>query len=141
MRMLIIGAFVVGVGALPQATADEEIAVIVNRASPAKLSIEQAGNIFLGKANLLPSGVNVLPVDQSESTDIRERFYLKATGKDQTQVRAYWSRLIFTGKGEPPKTVGGNADVRKLVARNPNLIGYIRASDVDDTVIAALIIK
>ena len=54
--------------------------------------------------------------------------------KDAAQLNAYWSRLIFTGKGEPPKKVADNTDVLALVAANPNIIGYVDASAVNSTV-------
>jgi ABC-type phosphate transport system substrate-binding protein len=42
--------------------------------------------------------------------------------------------LIFTGKGTPPKQSGSDADVKALIAKNPNMIGYIDASAVDGSV-------
>ena len=33
--------------------------------------------------------------------------------------------MVFSGNGEPPKKVGNNGDVLKLVHENPNMIGYV----------------
>lgn len=89
------------------------------------ITTEQAADIFLGKANMLPGGDKAVAVDQSESGAVRKEFYSKVAKKDSAQLKAYWSRLIFTGKGQPPKELGGDAEVLQLVSSNPNIIGYV----------------
>ena len=49
-------------------------------------------------------------------------------------VGALWAQNIFAGKGLPPKVATPGAEMKRLVATNRNAIGYIRASEVDDTV-------
>ena len=117
---------------------DESIAVIVNKETAGKLNPDQVGNIFLGKASALPNGTHVIPLDQAGNSTVREAFYLRTTGKDLNQLRAYWARLIFSGKGEPPKEVGGDQEVKALVAKNPNLIGYVHSTAVDESVTTLL---
>jgi len=51
-----------------------------------------------------------------------------------SKLKGHWSKLIFTGKGTPPKEVSTDAEVIELVAANPNIIGYINASSVTDKV-------
>lgn len=112
-----------------------EVVVIVSAKNPSgPLSAEQVSNIFLGKANAFPGGGTAVPIDQAESSPVRKEFYTKAAGKDDAQMKAYWSRIVFTGKGTPPKEAGGSAEVKNLVASNPNLIGYIEKSAVDASV-------
>jgi ABC-type phosphate transport system substrate-binding protein len=81
------------------------------------------------------SSVNqpVAPVDQPESSHIRCRV-LKIADKDPAQVKALWSKLVFTGKATPPKEYANSAEVKKAVAADPKAIGYIDKSAVDDTV-------
>ena len=50
------------------------------------------------------------------------------------QLKAYWAKLVFTGQGTPPKEVDNDAAVLKLVAENPNIIGYIDAAAVNSSV-------
>ncbi len=123
------------------AMSDDSIAVIVNKQTAGFVNPDQIGNIFLGKASALPNGTHVIPVDQDNSSPLRAVFYQKTTGKDLNQLRAYWARVIFAGKGEPPKEVGGDSEVVKLVSTNPNLIGYVHASSVNSSVITLLSIK
>jgi len=55
-------------------------------------------------------------------------------GRSSSQVSAYWSKLVFTGKGIPPKEVSNDAQVIDLVAKNPSVIGYIDKASVTDAV-------
>lgn len=109
--------------------ANAEVVVVVHPSNPAaSMSADQVADVFLGKSTALS------PVDQPESSAVRGEFYQKVTGKDAAQVKAIWTRLIFTGKATPPKEVGSSADVKKAVAGDPKAIGYIEKSAVDGSV-------
>ena len=89
--------------------------------------------VFLGKKKALP-GASVVPIDQDDGNGVRLDFYKKIVKKTQSQLQSYWSRLIFTGKGQAPQMVGGDEEVKSMVATNPNLIGYIDEASVDASV-------
>jgi len=109
--------------------AQAETVVIVNKANPAtRMFGEQASQFFLGKSTMFT------PVDQQESSAIRADFYHKVAEKDTAQVKAIWSKLVFTGKAVQPKEYASNAEVKKAVAADPKAIGYIDKSAVDDSV-------
>jgi ABC-type phosphate transport system substrate-binding protein len=109
------------------------VVVVGAKSAVGSLTSDQASQIFLGKAATFPGGAQAVPIDQADGA-AHDEFYSKVSGKDSAQVKAYWSKIIFTGKGQPPKEVPGNADVKKLVADNPNMIGYIDKSAVDGSV-------
>ncbi|MBT9456220.1 MAG: hypothetical protein IV097_06325 [Burkholderiaceae bacterium] len=112
-----------------------QVAVVVGAKSPATaLNAEQAANLFLGKSAQLPGAGNAVLIDQAESAAVRDQFYTKVAGKSAAQVKAAWSRLVFSGKATPPKEVANSAEVKKLVAANPDAVGYIEKSAVDATV-------
>lgn len=121
--------------ALASSTAFAEISVIVS-ASNANTTLDQAtvSKIFLGKSKRFPDGSQAVPVDQDEQSATREAFNTNVLGKSDSQLKSYWSRLIFTGKGTPPNQSGDDASVKSLVAKNPNIIGYIDSSAVDASV-------
>jgi ABC-type phosphate transport system substrate-binding protein len=113
-----------------------ETAVIVNvRNTLARMPAEQAAQFFLGRSTLLT------PVDLAESSPVRADFYRKVAGKDQDQVKAIWSKIVFTGKGLPPREYNTPAEVKRAVAADPAAIGYIDRSAVDDTVKVILILQ
>lgn len=112
-----------------------ETAVIVS-ASNGNASIDKntISKIFLGKTKSFPDGSQALPIDQDDGTAARDSFNSNILGKSASQLKSYWSRLIFTGKGTPPKQSGNDAAIKGLVANNPNMIGYIDAGSVDGSV-------
>lgn len=115
--------------------ASAEVVVVVGaKSSSTALSKEQTSAIFLGKSTSLPSGASAMPVDQPESSPLREEFYTKVTGKSAAQAKSHWAKMSFTGKGTPPKEVGNSVDVKKTVAGTPGGIGYIEKSSLDDSV-------
>ncbi len=121
--------------ALGTANARADVVVVVSpRNKTSTMTASQVAQIFLGKTNKFPDGRDAIPLDQPEGTEIRKEFYSRVTGKDSAQINAYWSKVIFTGEGEPPKVVAGNDAVKKAVASNPNAIGYIDKSAVDKKV-------
>ncbi len=106
-----------------------ETVVIVSQKNPAtRMFSEQAAQFFLGKSTMFT------PIDQAEGSPIRAEFYHKVAEKDPAQVKALWSKLVFTGKATPPKEYKTSAEVKKAVAEDPKAIGYIDKSAVDDTV-------
>jgi ABC-type phosphate transport system substrate-binding protein len=115
--------------------ANAEISVIVSPSNP-NGTLDQAtvGKIFLGKAKSFPDGTQAVPVDQDDGAAARDAFNSTILGKSASQLKSYWSRLIFTGKGTPPKQSGNDTSVKQLVANNPNIIGYIDSSAVDASV-------
>jgi ABC-type phosphate transport system substrate-binding protein len=118
--------------ASPRLRADE-VAVVSAKSTVTALSKSQVADIFLGKTTRFPDGSQAVPIDQSEGTLARDEFYSRIAGKSAAQMKAYWSRIIFTGRGQPPKAVASSSETKKLVVANPNAIGYVEPSLVDDT--------
>jgi len=116
--------------AVAQVRADE-IVVIVNPAA-APISKEQLADLYLAKNSTW------IPIDQASSSAIYAEFYKKATGRDTAQIKSIWSRILFTGRGLPPKQLPDSAAVKKAVASNPKAVGYIEKSAVDASVRVAL---
>lgn len=116
--------------------ASADVVVVVGASSGVgNLNEAEVARVFLGKTKVLPglSGAAV-PVDQGAGSGPRRTFYDKVIKKDDGQLRSYWSQLIFTGKGSPPQEVGDSSAVKKLLANNPNLIGYMDSGAVDGSV-------
>jgi ABC-type phosphate transport system substrate-binding protein len=106
-----------------------ELVIIVNPQNPAtRMFPSQAAQFFLG------GSVQFVPVEQPENSAIRAEFYKKVLEKEPAQVQAIWSKIVFTGKGKPPKEAKSSAEVKKVVSESPNAIGYIEKSAVDDSV-------
>jgi ABC-type phosphate transport system substrate-binding protein len=133
IRLLLHAGALLLATALP-AAAEDVVAVVSAKSSITGLSSNQVADIFLGKASRFPDGSPAVPIDLGEESPVRDRFYAQYTGKSPAQVKAHWSKIIFTGRGQPPRQAASSNEAKKLVADNPNAIGYIDPSQVDGTV-------
>lgn len=138
-RRFLNHVMVTGALLLP-ALACAEVVVIVHPSVSVTATKDDAANLFLAKSTTL-GGVALTPVDQEEGSDSREEFYQAAVGKSQAQMNAYWSRIVFTGKGQPPRAVGDDDAVKEAVAKNKSLIGYIDSGSLDGSVKKVLSVK
>lgn len=116
------------------AQANDVVAVVSVESPVTTLSRNQTVDIFLGRSNRFPDGTPAVPIDQVESSAARDVFYANFAGMSAAQVKAHWSKIIFTGRGLPPRTLPSGKEVIKLVADNPNAIGYVEPDAVDDSV-------
>jgi ABC-type phosphate transport system substrate-binding protein len=105
-----------------------DVVVVVSAKSNAKtMTAEDISQIYLGKSAAMK------PMDTAASP-IRSQFYTKVAGKDDAQVKAIWSKLVFTGKATPPKELQSSAEVVKAVAADPEAIGYVDKASIDSSV-------
>ena len=111
-----------------------DIVVIGNLSAPS-MTKDEIIQLFLGKSHAMK------PLDRSNSDPIKALFYQKLSGQDLSQVKATWTRLIFTGKALPPKELPDAEAVRKAVAADEKAIGYINKSEVDSSVKILLVLN
>lgn len=130
----IFGVLALALGAETRLASADVVAVVSSKSSVTALSRNQVVDIFLGKASRFPDGEQAIPIDQREGAAARDEFYAKFTGKSAAQIKAHWSKIIFTGRGQPPAEVPGSAEVKKRIVENPKAIGYIDRSLVDGSV-------
>ncbi len=102
--------------------------VVVMGASASPVTKDQVANVYLGRSTAFR------PIDLPDSSEAHQSFYKKATGRDAAQVKAVWTRLIFTGGGKPPTEVADDAAVKKAVAADSKAIGYIKKTSIDSSV-------
>jgi ABC-type phosphate transport system substrate-binding protein len=137
MKLRLLGGFLsLYLAVLPGVAASgvDVVAVVSAKSRVTTLNADQVADIFLGKTSHFPDGTQATPIDQSEDSPAREKFYAQFTGKSPAQVRAYWAKIIFTGRGQPPRQVGNSVEAKRLVVQNPNAIAYIDTAMVDDSV-------
>jgi ABC-type phosphate transport system substrate-binding protein len=111
-----------------------DIAVIVNPSNADSLDKTAISRIFLGKAKTFPSGTASVPLALDDSQAATDEFNTKVLNKSGAQLTAFWSKLVFTGKGQPPKSLANDAAMIAEVASTPGAIGYVDASSVNDSV-------
>lgn len=115
-----------------------EIAVIVHPNYNGALTQVDIKNIFLGKIKKFPNGKIAIPVTQTGA--IKDEFNAKVLSKSGSQMRAYWSKLIFTGKSTPPKRLNDDSEVVDAVSGDPSIVGYVNVDSISDKVKVVLIL-
>lgn len=131
-----LGIAVIGLAlSLGADAAVADVVAVVSAGSPVTtISKSQVADIFLGRATQLPGGEQAVPIDQPEGSTARNEFYFRFAEKSPAQLKAHWSKIIFTGRGQPPQEVSNGIEVRKRVAKSPHAIGYIEPNLVDSSV-------
>lgn len=109
-----------------------ELVVVVNvRSGVAAMTRNEIVNLFFGRSRQFFNGLEAQPVDLADAHPDRARFYLTLLGKETSQVDAYWSRQVFSGKTRPPPKVATPEEVVKWVVANPGGIGFVDGSRAD----------
>ena len=110
------------------------VALISSKSALTTLSKIEITDIFLGRSARFPDGSRAVPIDLREGATLRDEFYAKIAGKSADQIKAHWSKIIFTGRGQPPRTVSNSEEAKKLIEATPGAICYIERNSIDASV-------
>jgi ABC-type phosphate transport system substrate-binding protein len=134
VKQVVAAALASGLGWSATPAVADVVAVVSVKSPITALSKSQVTDIFLGRTSRFPDGTQAVPIDQSEGTAVQEEFYAHFAGRTIAQIKAHWSRIIFTGRGQPPKAVANTNELKQLLAHDPRAIGYLERSDLDSSV-------
>ena len=111
--------------------------VLISNASlgDANISRAELKQIYLGTKTSL-DGQPVEPVIAQSGT-FHEQFISACLGKTETGLRNYFRNLVFSGKGNMPRSFATSAEVVRYVSKTPGAIGYVD-SGADLTGVAKL---
>lgn len=123
----------VGVLLMLSPYAQAETVLVVSEASPIRqLSRHEVADLFLGNNRNQPQLGRIVPIDQARD-ELRAAFYRTYLGRSLAQVKAHWAKIIFTGRGYPPRTVSDAEELREVLRKNPQALGYMDRSVVDES--------
>lgn len=108
----------------------ETVLVVAANSPIHTLSHQEVAAIFLGKSQIQLKSDRIVPLDQAKDT-LREEFYKDYLDKTLSQVKSHWAKIIFTGRGYPPRTVSNFEELKNVLHNNPNALGYADRSMVD----------
>jgi len=133
MKKLFSSLLLASAMSLPTA-AFAEIEVIVHPSNGAALDKDAIQRIFLGKTRAFPGGGEAVPISFKEGSPEEADFTKNVLSKTPKQLKAYWAKMVFTGKGTPPRQSDSTADMLGLISANPNLIGFVPAGSATGNV-------
>lgn len=116
--------------------ADDTIAIIVNQTNSIDdLSLKELRTVFLGERSHWPNGRRITLVMMDPGLSERRAVLRDVCRMNETEFSRHFLQGLFTGEVfVSPKTLSTPIGVRKFVFNVPGAIGYLRASDVDNTV-------
>ena len=122
------------VALLLSVSASASVAVIVNPDNKSQLESSQIRKVFLGKSKVFPNGVKSEAADLPVGNAARADLLAKVIRKSEPNLNSYWSRMLFSSKGKPPRVLDTPDAMKQWVSSTPNAIGYIDSKDVDSSV-------
>jgi ABC-type phosphate transport system substrate-binding protein len=134
IRRIALLAIGLALGLASHAAMADVVAVVSAKSAITTLTKTELADIFLGRVSRFPNGVQAVPVDQAEDAPARALFYAQIAGRSGAQMKAYWAKIIFTGRGQPPQAMHSNEELKRRIALDPAAIGYIEENLVDDTI-------
>jgi len=108
--------------------ASNDMVVVTNTSVVEKLSKSEVKRLFLSKTNKVHN-INIKVVELSENGE-KDKFYKQISGKSKSQLRSYWTRLIFTGKARPPKQVNNMQELLKEMKKSEVIVTYLPKNKV-----------
>jgi ABC-type phosphate transport system substrate-binding protein len=134
--LLLLAVFSLSLSILRVASAGDEIDVVVNKANPiSDLALADARKIFMGDKETWPNGKRITIVMLAQGQPERAIVLREIYKMSEDDYGKYFMQAAFTGKvAAPPKDASSAADVKQIVAGNPGAVGYVKSSDVDDSV-------
>ena len=107
-----------------------DVAIVVHPSNTSTFDKSMIKRIFLGKRKTFSNGRSAILLSAPPKSTATSEFNKRVIGKSRNQVNAYWSKMIFTGKGSPPQEMPSTSEIISAVSANPDAIGYIDASAV-----------
>lgn len=112
--------------------------VVVHPDNPVDaLTQAELSRLFLKKVTTWPEGGKVEPVDQIDAAPVRSAFSSAIHGRQVSAIKAYWNKVIFSGRGLPPPELEGDREIVAFVRSHPRGIGYV-SSGTDTSALKVL---
>ena len=118
-----------------------DLVIVTSADNVEDLQLEDVARIFLGKVTRYPSGEVVEPLNLDPDDPSYAEFARKVLNKTPAQLKAYWAKRIFTGKGKPPRTITSSEELRALVSSDKRYLSYLDKNNVDHTVRWVIVLK
>lgn len=105
----------------------QQLLIVVSQQSQLQqISAAELRDVYFGVLTKRDELRSLQPIDATPSAE-RDFFYQFLVGRSRNQMQAYWSRVRFTGRGEPPPSMDLVAIVSYL-QQHPNSIAYLPVS-------------
>ena len=119
-----------------QSSTSEPLVIVVNRSNPVDdRSLVELRRVFLGNRSHWANGRRITLVMRDPGEPERKTILRDVCGMNEDQLKTHFLHGLFTGEIlVSPKILSTPTGVRKFIFNVPGAIGYLRVSDLDDSV-------
>ena len=116
--------------------AGDDLVLVANKSvSESNLSKQDLRRIFLGEMQSWKNGDKLIAINLPANNPLRQSFQNKVLGITVEELQKFWSDEQIKGNiVKPPVNQSSTKAVKLFVSKIPGAVGYIPASEVDDTV-------
>jgi len=120
----------------PLTAAATEVAVVVNPAHPeSDISVVELTRIFRLDRQHWKAGGRIYLVIRDSGAPQKDVVLRHIYRMDDVELKQFWLGKLYRGEiASFPRVVSSDALVKRIVSQAPNAIGFIDASELDDTV-------
>jgi ABC-type phosphate transport system substrate-binding protein len=129
---LLVAAVVIGTIPAGAESGDSEYVIVANKQLPGStISTATLKGIYLREIRSWGGGGGeIIPVDLSSANG----FYQNLFGKSYVQMQAYWLNMRIKYSADLPVSKKDAGAVKQFISENKGAIGFVKNSDLDDTV-------
>jgi ABC-type phosphate transport system substrate-binding protein len=122
-------------GTVARSSPWEGLAIVVNRNNPVdNMTLWQLRNVFLGEKRWWSGNRRVVPVTLPRGAAERQTMHRVVDQMTDADLDKYFFFGVYRGELFTTPTIQRTPkDVRAFVSGHPGAIGYLRASDLDDS--------
>ena len=113
----------------------EAVVVIIGATShTSSLSAAELRDVFRGELVRGADGARLVPFNQPPGSSVRVAFDQRFLDMSPRDAGRYWVDRRIRGQGSPPRSVGSEAMLVRIVARFRGAVAYVRESSLNDDV-------
>lgn len=134
MKSIGLGVLILVLSAIYSSAAVGEVVIVAHKS----VGVDQVDarafqEMALGKRVQWRDGAQVRFVVMKDR-ELHEQFLRSFVRKSPSQWDTYWRRMMFTGRGLPPKTLDSSKAILDFVSQTEGAVGYVDAEAVSETV-------
>lgn len=111
-----------------------DLVLITQRDSDLDISSNHLKRLYFGKISSLPNGRKVTVLVYTKDDNQFQQFTRRYLGRTSQQLRSFWAKQLFTGRGSLPVRVDSPEEMIARVASSDEYVGYIAIEDLREPV-------
>lgn len=112
----------------------DELVLITHRDSTLSLSADHLKRLYFGKISSLPNGRKVTVLVYADNEEQFQTFTKKYLRRTSQQLRSFWAKQLFTGRGNMPIHVNSEEEMLNLISSSEEYVGYIPIEALQESV-------